>query len=267
MSPPPVASLRIEPAEALAQSSLSAKDLSRHVSPTHEVGVDLGWTAFAGIVGCMGGALLFVPGATGWLIGAALAAFACVVALMCEGEKTAFTTGAGSLACLVATGIKVVSAGWPVVLAVAAVGLIVAAATLAVLRLARELGRRSESALRLRRLYAEVEAFNHAVEVAEVQQRLEALGAARPLSPELLDALRAARLELLRALAIDRVLREHRGVLQMRGAAHVSALFPVEAGQVTLEAAERGEALAVSLSAVAEARAVWERELAAVGND
>jgi hypothetical protein len=251
--------------EARAAASLGRSEHESLVSPFAHVLEDVGWLSLGAVLTFLIALGVVLPGARIPLIVVAVGAVAAFVFDDDDNAAGTLVSAAAALGGILFIGFRLWQCGARPLVTSALVGGAAGAIVFAGARVFRHVARMRAGGPRVRALFAEVDAYNRAVELLDVHDSLSALGAAAPVSGRARDALATTRRELLRALAIDRVLREHRDVLRHGTAGLAASLLPDTAALVRLDASSRAEALAVSLDAVAEARSVWESELGRVG--
>jgi hypothetical protein len=162
--------------------------------------------------------------------------------------------GAGACVWVVTRMVMVPASTWSTV---ALTALLTTSLTWAVARWCWARQRRRAGFERLSRIHHEVARFNDLVAAVDVADRLCALcpsASARNRAAEL-QALSDTRRELVRALEIERVLREHGAVLDAIDATADFALTPIEAAHATEQAIEQAALVEQSIYVAASVRA------------
>jgi hypothetical protein len=258
VSAPDIERLFIAPDELAEASGVVARDPL--VAPGGQRAKSAGVAAATGLVGGLVAALALVPDLR-WPAGLAVGALiVCLVAALAEVGEVVVAAVIAALAALAWFGLRVADAGTPALAGAAGIAIALAGATFYGTRLLRERKRRSAGYDVLTRLEEAIARFNALVHAVDVKERLaRARGAPEGGTREgVLAALATTRENLLRAVRVQRVLRENRHVVA--GAQHlrVDDLVPLEALRIEAEADAYSELVGETVELAAEVQEAYD---------
>lgn len=254
--------LPIAPEEALALGGFDAAHPPDLIDPHAKRGAHATWavgTVLGAALCCL---LVLIPGCR-WLFGvAAVLAFASAWLDDANAAVTSRLLGASAIGAALWAMARIANAPWLTFACTAAVSVALGALVWAGARGVRAYRRRTLGFVRLARLHAEVHRFNELVRTLDVADQLEDIrhpGVAWSQRAEVLAGLCQARGALVRALRIERILRESGPIAARMGALATGDLVPLEAERMGVAAEGASELLRETLEIAAGARAEIDR--------
>jgi hypothetical protein len=257
-SSPAIAALFISDAQFLEESGVAADDplLKPHGLRARAAAMAAG----SGVGAALLTAIVMVP-AVRWPAGLAFAAIVVgVVSATLDLDEVALVATLASVGALVWLGFGLAAASGAAIGMALAAALVVTSCAYAALRLRRARKCRAEGYDALSRLRESIERYNALVRALDVRDRLSrARGSGEPVGDEaVLRAIRTTRENLVRAVRVQRVLRDGRDVVLDADALRIGELVPVEALRIEQTAEAYSELAGETLAIAAEVQQAYD---------
>jgi hypothetical protein len=205
-------------------------------------------------------ALAFAP-ALRLPAGLAVAALViCLIAALAEVGEVVVVAAVAAMAALAWFGLRVVDVSAAALASTLAAALVAGAATFVASRQLRAYKRRRIGYDVLTRLTAAVARFNALVRAVDVKERLARARGDEGIAPRpaVLDALATTRENLLRAVRVQRILRENRDVVAGVQALRVDDLLPLEALRIEADADAYADVVGETAELAAEVQQAYD---------